>query len=94
MMYCTIVEFEWGEGLDRERFTGMLGQAGAGQAVPEGQLSRIAGMDDAGARVIEVWRSGEDARKFAEQSRPALAAAQMPMPSRVLGFEVTSYLVS
>jgi hypothetical protein len=32
--------------------------------------------------------------KFAEQSRPALAAAQMPMPSRVLGFEVTSYLVS
>jgi hypothetical protein len=94
MTYCTIVEFEWSESLDRERFAGMLDSAGAGQAVPEGRLSKIAGIDEAGARVIEVWRSGDDARKFAEQSAPSLSAVKMPAPTRVLGFEVTSYVVS
>jgi hypothetical protein len=44
--------------------------------------------------VIEVWRSGDDARAFAEKSRPALAAAQMPAPARVVGFETTSYRVA
>ena len=39
--YCTVVEFEWGAGLDRERFAGM-----------------------------------------------------MPAPTRVFGFEVSSYVVS
>ena len=92
--YCTIVEFEWGEGLDRERFAGMMDSVGAGQNAPEGRLSQIAGIDDTGARVIEVWRSGEDARRFAEESRPSLAAAAMPAPARVLGFEVSSYVVS
>jgi hypothetical protein len=94
MPYCTIVEFEWNESLDRERFAGMLDNAGAGRAAPEGRLSQIAGIDDTGARVIEVWRSGDDARRFAEQSAPSLSAVQMPPPSRVLGFEVTSYIVS
>ena len=72
----------------------MLEGAGAGQGVPEGRLSQIAGIDEAGARVIEVWRSGEDARRFAESSAPSLAAVQMPPPSRVFGFEVTSNVVS
>jgi hypothetical protein len=89
-----MVEFEWNKGLDRERFAGLLDSAGAGQAVPEGRLSRIVGIDDTGARVIEVWRSGDAARKFAEQSAPSLSAVQMPPPARVLGFEVTSYVVS
>jgi hypothetical protein len=44
--------------------------------------------------VIEVWRSAGDAQAFAEKSRPFLAAAKLPAPSRVLGFEVTSYVVS
>jgi hypothetical protein len=92
--YCTVVEFEWGEGLDRERFAGMMASVGAGQSIPEGRLSHIAGIDDTGARVIEVWRSGDDARRFAEQSRPSLAAAAMPAPARVFGFEVSSYVVS
>ena len=94
MTYCTVVEFEWGEGLDRERFAGMMASVDAGQSVPEGRLSHIAGIDDSGARVIEVWRSGDDARRFAEQSRPSLAAAAMPAPARVFGFEVSSYVVS
>jgi hypothetical protein len=61
---------------------------------PSGLSGRIAGVDDTGARVIEVWRSGDDARRFAEQSAPSLSAVQMPPPARVLGFEVTSYIVS
>jgi hypothetical protein len=44
--------------------------------------------------VIEVWRSAGDARAFAEKSRPFLEAARLPPPSRVPGFEVTSYVVS
>jgi hypothetical protein len=44
--------------------------------------------------VIEVWRSAGDARAFAEKSRPFLEAARLPPPARVLGFEVTSYVVS
>jgi hypothetical protein len=94
MPYCTIVEFEWSEGLDRERFASMVGGAGAGETAPEGRLSKIAGIDDTGARVIEVWRSSDDARRFAEQSAPSVSAVQMPAPSRVFGFEVTSYVVS
>jgi hypothetical protein len=61
---------------------------------PSGLSGRIAGVDDTGARVIEAWRSGDDARRFAEQSAPSLSAVQMPPPARVLGFEVTSYIVS
>jgi hypothetical protein len=92
MTFCTLVEFEWDENFGRERFTGTVGDAGG--ETPEGRLSRIVGIDDKGARIIEVWRSGEDARAFAEKSRPFLAAAELPPPSRVVGFEVSSYLVS
>jgi hypothetical protein len=60
----------------------------------EGRLSRIAGIDGQGARMIEVWRSSDDAQAFARQSAPQLAAAPMPPPSRVVGFEVTDYVVA
>ena len=94
MPFCTIVEFEWDESFGREQFTAALGGPSQNGELPAGGLSRITSVDDAGARVIEVWRSGEDARAFAEQSRPALAAAQLPAPTRVAGFEVTSYRVA
>jgi hypothetical protein len=57
-------------------------------------VHQISGIDKKGARVIEVWRSADDAQAFAEKSRPFLAAAKLPAPSRVAGFEVTSYVVS
>jgi hypothetical protein len=57
-------------------------------------MSHITGVDATGARMIEVWRSGGDARAHAERSAPFLADAQLPAPSRVFGFEVTSYVVS
>src|SRR5690242_15154383 len=90
MPYCTIVEFGWDDSFGREQFAGMT--SGMTQT-PEGCLSRIVGSDDSGARIIEVWRSGDDARAFAEQTAPDLASGQWPMPSRVLGFEA-SYIVA
>jgi hypothetical protein len=90
MAYCTIVEFEWDETFDYRSFAEM---AEPGE-VPEGRLSRISSIDASGARMIEVWRSPDDARAFAEKSAPTLGAADLPMPSRVQGFDVTSYVVS
>lgn len=94
MAYCTVVEFEWSGPEERKQFENVMSAAGGAGSAPAGRLSRISGIDDAGAKMIEVWRSGEDARAFAEQSGPALAGADMPMPSRVYGFEVTSYEVA
>jgi hypothetical protein len=93
MPYCTIVEFEWDETFDREAFATALAGVDVG-AAPPGRLSRIAGIDENGARMIEVWRSGEDARAFAQASASSLSNAPIPAPSRVVGFEVTTYVVS
>jgi len=91
MPYCTIVEFEWNDHISRAGFEAMMAGAGAGADVapPAGLLSRIVGVDDTAARIVEVWRSGADAQAFAEQT--AEMTGQMPAPSRVVGFDVASY---
>jgi len=94
MPFCTIVEFEWDEAFGREQFADMIARTGPVDDKPAGCVSRIVGVDDTGARVIEVWRSGADAQAFAEQTAPALADVQMPPPSRVTGFETTAYVVA
>jgi hypothetical protein len=94
MTYCTVVEFEWDEDFDHEGFRRTLGRLSEESPSPVGLLSRITGIDASGARVIGVWRSGGDAQAFAEQAAPRLAAVPMPPPSRVTGFEVTSYEVT
>ena len=91
MPFCTIVEFEWDEAFGREQFADMIARTGPVDDKPAGCVSRIVGVDDTGARVIEVWNSGDDARAFAEQSAPALASVHMPQPARVTGFETTAY---
>jgi hypothetical protein len=93
MTFCTIVEFEWDESFDHESFASTLDQLSKGSP-PEGRLSKIAGIDAKGARMIEVWRSSDDAQAFAQQSAPHLATVQLPPPSRVVGFEVTDYVVT
>jgi hypothetical protein len=91
MAYCTIVEFDWDESFDHEAFAAAV-SAGS-DALPDGCLGRIASIDTTGARMIEVWRTGSDARAFAEQSKPFLDGAELPAPSRVSGFEA-SYVVA
>ncbi len=90
MPFCTIVEFEWDDTFDYDGFAKVT----ESDEIPEGRLSKLASIDATGARMIEVWRSGEDAMAFAKKSAPNLAAAQLPAPSRVSGFELTSYVVS
>ena len=92
MPFCTIVEFEWSEDLDRARFEQMIAGSSEGEAGPDGRLAKIMGIDDAGARVVEVWRSGQDAMAFAQGTAPV--TGQMPAPSRVVGFEATTYDVA
>ena len=77
-----------------EGFASTLDRMSEGSPPPEGRLSRIAGIDARGARMIEVWRSSDDAEAFARQSAPRRTTAQLPPPARVAGFEVTSYVVS
>jgi hypothetical protein len=89
MPFCTIVEFEWTTGFGREQLEDAMDSVASPAGPPEGRLTRIVGMDDNGAHVVEVWRSGQDAKRFAEQSGPALSESRLPPPSRVIGFEVT-----
>jgi len=92
MAFCTFVEFEWDANLDRERLEKIMAGSGGDIPAPEGRLARITGIDDAGARLVEVWRSADDARAFAEAS--TAVTGQMPAPARVVGFEVTSYTLA
>jgi hypothetical protein len=60
-------------------------------ALPEGCLSRIVGPVDAGATIIEVWRSSDDARRFSDQHAHLLAEFQMPSPTPVAAFETSIF---
>jgi len=94
MAQCTIVEFEWGDTGARARFEAAVAAASDGTVTPEGRLARIVGIDERGARVVEVWTTAADAQRFAEATAPALADVGMPAPSRVESFEVTHYDVA
>jgi len=89
MTFCTLVEFEWDETFGRERFTSAVGDVGGD--TPEGLLSRIVGIDDKGARVIEVWRSGDDAQAFAEK-KPAIPRRR-PDAAAVAGDRLRGHLL-
>jgi hypothetical protein len=59
MAFCTIVEW------DREIDPGALAalKQSAGGELPTGCLSRVVGKAGAGPCVIEIWDSGEDAKR-------------------------------
>jgi hypothetical protein len=89
MPFCTIVELEWTADFGRTDFEAMMASSGADAGVPEGLLTRIVGIDDSSGRIVELWQSGAHAQAFAEQTAPV--TGQMPAPTRVVGFEVSSY---
>jgi hypothetical protein len=91
MAYCTVVEFEWEDDAHRRAFESLIEGA---EAPVVGRIVRVVGIDETGARAIEVWRSGDDARRHAERSAPARADVVLPAPTRVYGFEVTSFDVA
>ena len=94
MPYCTVVEFEWTDDFTRGDFESGITSAAANAGHPPGRLARIAGIDDHGARMIEVWQSAEAARAFAESAGPPLSEARMPRPVHILGFEVSEFEVT
>jgi len=84
--FCTVVE--WDQDLGE-----VLRTLPGSNTQPEGSLVRIFGSSEKGTYAIELWQSGEDARKFAESSAPALAQSLLPPPARVAGFETSSVFV-
>jgi hypothetical protein len=88
MAFCTIVE--WDTDVDFSRFAETV-ESSARNQLPAGCLSRIVGTVGTGSCVIEVWESGEDARRFSEESAPQVGASELPPPTRVDGFEATVY---
>jgi hypothetical protein len=89
MPFCTIVE--WERGFALADWEAMVGRSGVLDTLPPGCLRRVVGVTaDDGLCVIEMWRSGDDARAFAEASAPNLADFEVPPPDHVVGFE-TAY---
>jgi hypothetical protein len=86
MSFCTVVE--WDEDLGQ-----VLRTLPGSDTQPEGSLVRIFGSSEKGTYAIELWHSGEDARRFAEASAPALAQSSLPPPARVAGFETSSVFI-
>jgi hypothetical protein len=86
MAFCTIVEWD-------ENLIETLSNLAGGDMPPDGSLVRIVGASDKGTYAIEVWASADDARRFAEQSAPALAQSSLPPPTRGDGFEASSVFI-
>jgi hypothetical protein len=87
MAFCTVVE--WDGDLAADRYDALTGSAAA--ALPGGCLSRIVGRGGSGARLIEVWRSDEDARRYNEQNAEAVSELRLPPPARVAAFQTTVF---
>jgi hypothetical protein len=82
MAFCTVVQWD-------QDITESLRSLPGSERQPDGNLVRIVGASDKGTYAIEVWDSGEDARRFAETTAPSLAQSSLPPPTRVDGFEAS-----
>jgi hypothetical protein len=85
MAFCTLLE--WDSDFPFERYNAMNAQAGVHDSLPNGCLVRIVGRVESGARVIEVWRAGDDAKRFNDANAHLIGEFQIPPPSRVDAFE-------
>jgi hypothetical protein len=91
---CTVVEFHWDAPEGRRAFEAAMEAVSAEAPPPTGRTSRIVGLTDMGAHVVEVWRTPEDARRLAAAAAPLLARVSFPAPASVHSFDVTSYEAS
>ncbi len=86
MAFCTIVEWDQDVSAALRKLHGEDGP-------PAGSLVRVIGSTKSGTYAIEIWESGEDARRFAEASAPTLATSPLPPPTRVAGFETADIFI-
>jgi hypothetical protein len=90
MAFCTLLE--WDRDFPLERYREMNQRAdGHGEQLPDGCLARIVGPVDSGAAIVEVWLSGDDARRFSEATAHLLDEFKMPPPTRVAAFETSIF---
>src|SRR3984893_7262275 len=71
MVFCTVVEWD-------QDITETLRSLPGSESQPDGILVRIVGASDKATYVIEVWNSGDDARRVAEQSPSNLGQVSLP----------------
>ena len=89
MPFCTLLE--WDADFDMARFDELAERSGGHENLPDGCLARIVGPVATGARVIEVWESEEDARRFSEQNTALIREVEIPPPTGVAAFETTLF---
>ena len=89
MAYCTLLE--WDTDFPFERYHELNQRAGDHDALPDGCLVRVVGPVESGVRIIEVWQSGEHAKRFSEQNSAAITELQIPPPTRVAAFETSIF---
>jgi hypothetical protein len=68
-------------------------KAGVHDRLPDGCLTRIVGLVDSGARIIEVWQTSDDAGRFNEKHGHLIAKFNIPSPTRVSAFDATTFQV-
>ena len=87
MPFCAIVEWD-------QDVSGALSELSSGQDEPAASsLVRIFGSSESGTYAIELWDSSEDAKRFSEESAPALARSALAPPARVTAFETSSVFI-
>jgi hypothetical protein len=89
MPFCTLLE--WDAGFDMALIDELNERAGVQDDLPDGCLARIVGPVSTGARVIEVWESEEDARRFSEKTAPLIGEVNIPPPTGVAAFETSVF---
>lgn len=89
MPFCTVLE--WDE-FDMALFDELRERTGGDDKLPDGCVARIAGTVGTGARVIEVWKSPDDARRFADQNTELIRELNIPTPTGVVAFETTLFV--
>jgi hypothetical protein len=90
MPFCTLLE--WDTDFDMARYEELNERAGGQEKLPDGCLARIVGSVQTGGRVIEVWESEEDARRFSEENTPLIREVNMPPPTGVAAFETAVFI--
>ena len=89
MTFCTVLE--WDSAFPFDRYDEMNQRAQGHETLPEGCLTRIVGGADGAATIIEVWRTGDDARRFSDQHSHLLSEFAMPAPTRAAAFQTTIF---
>ena len=89
MAFCTVLE--WDDAFPFDRYDELNARAGDHASLPDGCLARIVGAVQGGARIIEVWHSDEQAKRFSDKNSHLIGELQIPPPARVAAFQTSIF---